>query len=452
MQHVTAKPNKLDFNPQFRRILEVLENTSQNLFITGPAGTGKSTLLQYFRAHTKKNIAVLAPTGIAAVNVQGQTIHSFFRFKPSVTFESIQRPQNKEQNKKTLFQKLDTIIIDEISMVRADLLDCIDRFLRLNGKDESAPFGGLQMIFMGDLYQLPPVVPRAEQPLFQTHYDSPYFFSARCYPQACITMMQLETIYRQTDNAFIELLNAIRNNTLTPQDLHNLNQRYQPNITQSDTSFFVFLTPTNAQAETINTTQLDQLKGSLHTFHGKVTGDFSPEYFPTNLDLHLKKGAQVMMLNNDTNQRWRNGTLGRLKAIKPLTESLAQFIVTLENGETVTVMPHTWEIHRLTLENDRLVSKVVGTFTHYPLKLAWALTIHKSQGKTFDKVVVDMGRGAFAHGQTYVALSRCKSLQGLTLKTPLSRRDIWVDKRVIDFMKNSGLLDDLGAEAVKAGL
>lgn len=429
MQH-----NKLDLNDKFTQALELLENTHKNIFITGRAGTGKSTLLSYFRQLTQKNVAVLAPTGVAAVNIKGQTIHSFFKFKPNVTLQSIKKKKSNDNNKKSIYQKLDTIIIDEISMVRADLLDCIDKFLRLNGKDADMPFGGLQIIFIGDLYQLPPIVPRQEKEIFNSCYKTPYFFSALCFQDLQMEFIELEKVYRQKDTDYIHLLNAIRNNTITEVGFQKLNQRFNPHFTPQENEFYVYLTPTNAQAKITNDKRLEQLHGISHCLKGYVSGNFGQEYFPTDLDLHVKVDAQIMMLNNDSSNRWINGTIGKITAINELEDNEKYIVVRLENGKLFDVYPYTWEISRFFLEGPHLKSEVMGTFTQFPLMLAWALTIHKSQGKTFDKVVLDMGRGAFAHGQTYVALSRCTSFEGIVLTKPLTKKDIWMDYNVVKFL------------------
>jgi len=423
----------LDFNEKFTQALDLLENTDRNIYLTGRAGTGKSTLLNYFRNTTQKKVAILAPTGVAAVNVKGQTIHSFFRFKPNVTLLSIKKKKSQDTSKKNIYQKLDAIIIDEISMVRADLLDCIDKFLRLNGKDEHKPFGGLQIIFIGDLYQLPPIVTSQEREIFSSQYKTPYFFSARCFQDFEMEFLELEKVYRQKDADYLHLLNAIRNNTITTEDLDKLNRRYDPSFTPRNNDFYIYLTPTNAQAQLINDEQLAQLGSKLHTLEASVSGNFGREYFPTSLELNIKVDAQIMMLNNDASNRWINGTIGKITAIKQ-EDGQQVIVVKLENGRTYDIYPYTWEIYHYFLEDNHLQSSVVGTFTQYPLMLAWALTIHKSQGKTFEKVILDIGRGAFAHGQTYVALSRCISLEGLILKKPLSKKDIWMDYNVVRFI------------------
>lgn len=408
--------------------LDLMENTSQNLFITGKAGTGKSTLLTYFRRHTKKKVIVLAPTGVAAINVQGQTIHSFCKFKHSVTLSSVR----KLKKEKSIYKQVDVLIIDEISMARADLLDCVDQFLRLNGKDPFLPFGGTQMIFIGDLYQLPPVVTAQEKEIFSTHYKSPYFFSAQFFEIFEMTYIELDKIFRQQENQFVNLLNAVRNETTTKADMNLLNQRLKPDF-QSDE--YICLTPTNKVADELNTLHLDALKGKTLHFEARIEGQFGKEYYPTRPTLTLKVGARIMMVNNDVKGRWINGTMGKVIGIEEIEEEDV-IIVQLEDGETVDISPHTWEINRFFLESETIQTEVIGSFTQYPLTLAWALTIHKSQGKTFQKVVLDIGNGAFMPGQVYVALSRCTSLEGLILKRPIDQGDIWSDLEVVTFVGN----------------
>jgi len=419
----------IEFNPEFTRALDLMENTPHNIFITGRAGTGKSTLLTYFRQQTKKKIAVLAPTGVAAINVQGQTIHSFFKFKPSVTLQSIKK--NTKENKQNIYKKLEAIIIDEVSMVRADLLDCVDRFLRLNGKTAEKPFGGVQMIFIGDLYQLPPVVTSQERDIFQSQYKSPYFFSAQFFEHFKMEFIELEKIYRQRDEPFINLLNSIRNKTTTDEDIALLNQRVNPDDKTEDT--YVYLTPKNVDAEAINEEKLSQLKGKMYEFEATIQGTFGKEYYPTRPLLNLKAGSQIMMVHNDHKKRWVNGTMGKVLHIQRYEDGEV-VVVELEEGKEVNVYPFTWEIHKFVLESGTLQSEPMGSFTQYPLTLAWALTIHKSQGKTFEKVILDIGKGTFMPGQVYVALSRCTTFEGLILKKPIQKKHIWLDYEVVRFI------------------
>jgi len=427
---------ELDFNEEFVAAFEALENTGQHMFITGKAGTGKSTLLQYFRAKTAKNVAVLAPTGVAAINIKGQTIHSFFGFKPDVTPESVgDIPVRKRKQK--MYRELGAIIIDEVSMVRADLMDCVDIFLRLYGPYHDRPFGGIQMIFFGDLFQLPPVVGRGEEDIFKTHYPTPYFFSSKVFEPLDFKIMQLKKIYRQKDEHFIRLLNAVRDDSVEHHHWEALNRRFKPDHQFSPEDFYIVLTTTNALADKVNNQRLQGLSGFPKIYQGTVSGEFERKSLPTPEVLELKSGAQVMMLSNDPDKRWVNGSLGKITAIVTDTEGDDVIMVELENGTEVDVKKHAWEIYQYYFDdvNNSLGSKVIGYFTQYPLKLAWAVTIHKSQGQTFERVIIDVGWGTFSHGQMYVALSRCTTLEGIVLKQPLTQRHILMDERILRFMK-----------------
>jgi ATP-dependent DNA helicase PIF1 len=427
------RPDAIDINPEFRRALDIIENTSRSIFITGRAGTGKSTLLSYFSKTTRKKVAVLAPTGVAALNVHGQTIHSFFRFRPNITPELVRRRNYRNEND-NVYRKLDAIVIDEISMVRADLLDCVDKFLRLNGPDAAAPFGGIQMVFMGDLYQLPPVVSRDEREIFGAMYESPYFYSAAVFETFRMDFVELEKVYRQQDASFVDLLNSIRNKSIDEPGLARLNTRCIPDFQPPPGEFYVYLTTTNAVAEELNARRLEELKGKTYTFQATTEGDFSKEYLPTAIELQVKTGAQVMMLNNDTAGRWVNGSIGEIIRIEEYPAGEPVIIVELTDGNIAEVAPYTWEIYNYFVDRGQLQSEVVGAFTQYPLMLAWAVTIHKSQGKTFNKVIIDFGRGTFAHGQAYVALSRCTSLEGIVLVKPVLRQHILMDYHVVRFL------------------
>jgi ATP-dependent DNA helicase PIF1 len=415
-----------------------MEETDRSVFITGKAGTGKSTLLTYFRKITRKRLAVLAPTGVAAINVQGQTIHSFCGFKPDVSLEKVKKVSEKNKAGARLYKKLEVLVIDEISMVRADLLDCLEKFLRLNGPHPRKPFGGIQMIFIGDLYQLPPVVTSAEKDLFTLAYESPYFFSAHIFSNSKFKLefVELEKIYRQTEEDFIFLLNAIRNRSVNAQDLENLNRRYAPDFHPRAGDYYIYLTSTNEQAFKRNQEKLACLPGKTFTAHGVKSGNFDTAALPTEKVLELKPGAQVMLLNNDPFGRWVNGSIGKTIRVLDQEGSDAVIQVELDDHTPVQVSPHTWEIFQYTFDarSQKIYSEPVGSFTQYPLKLAWAITIHKSQGKTFEKVVIDIGRGTFAHGQVYVALSRCTRLSGIILSKPIQKHHILMDYRVVKFL------------------
>ncbi len=425
----------LEINDQFKRALDLMEQSDKHLFITGRAGTGKSTLLDYFRNNTKKNIAVLAPTGVAAVNVRGQTIHSFFGFKPDVNPDLVQKVASRI-DKSSIYKDLDAIIIDEISMVRADLLDCVDKFLRLNGNDKYRPFGGIQMILIGDLYQLPPVVTPKDREYLAQSYVGPYFFDAGVFSCLTLEVVELEKIYRQKDASFITLLNRIRDNMVSQDELNELNRAVMNDPNLSRENFTITLTTTNALADEINDVQLDNLPGEILTYEGIFSGDFLSKDTPTHADLSLKIGAQVMLLNNDVQKRWVNGTIGKIISIDKGHHGPDILKLAIAGKGEVEVVPHTWEQHRFDIDKNthRVDTRIVGSFTQYPVKLAWAVTIHKSQGKTFDQVVIDIGRGTFAHGQMYVALSRCTTLEGIILKRPILKRHIIMDSRVHHFM------------------
>jgi ATP-dependent DNA helicase PIF1 len=429
-----SKPVEIDFNPEFQQALALMEDTAKNILLTGRAGTGKSTLLNYFRDNTGKKVVILAPTGVAAVNVAGQTIHSFFHFKPNVTPAAIKKKKSESKEKTTIYKKLTTIVIDEVSMVRADLLDCVDKFLRLNGPHAKQPFGGVQMIFIGDLYQLPPVVTSEEREIFRSHYASPYFFSAKVFAELELEFVELEKVYRQKDDEFVRLLNTIRNRSVTDDDLALFNRRCDPSFTSAADDFYLSLTSTNALADGINEQGLAELRGKVWKAAGEITGDFSKEYLPTAVELKLKKGAQIMLLNNDSFGQWINGTIGKVKKFEKDDDGDDVIVAELDNGETARISPYTWKIYKFFLKNEELRSEEVGSFRQYPVRLAFAVTIHKSQGKTFEKVAIDVGRGTFAHGQMYVALSRCTTLEGIVLKQPLKKNHILMDWQVVKFL------------------
>ncbi len=418
----------LELNPDFKYALDVLEKTSKSLFISGRAGTGKSTLLLLFRQTTKKKTVVVAPTGIAALNVKGQTIHSLFGFPPRL----IQAKDIQKSFARKWFKKIEVLVIDEISMVRADLLDAIDRSLRLN-RDNPLPFGGVQMVFIGDLFQLPPIVATEEEKrLFEMNYGTPYFFSANVLRDFDLEILELRKVYRQENRHFLRLLDAVRLNQADDEDLEDLNTRYLPNF-QSPSSYVV-LSPRNAKVDSINRRELANLLSHEHIFTANVTGEFDPRLYPAESVLHLKIGAQVMFIKNDPEGNFVNGTIGKVVGFGE--ESIKVFSDEPGSPGEMEVLPMSWEIvkYKPSKDNpDEIDTEVIGTFEQFPLKLAWAVTIHKSQGKTFDKVIIDMDKGAFETGQTYVALSRCRTLEGIVLKEKLQHRDIMVDERVVDF-------------------
>jgi ATP-dependent DNA helicase PIF1 len=418
-------PEHLEINDEFKSAFALMERSRECLFITGKAGTGKSTLLKYFKANTGKKIVVLAPTGVAAINVGGQTIHSFFKLPPKI----IQKEAIKRLRDRGLVESLDMVIIDEVSMVRADLMDGIDYALRLNCGRMKTPFGGVQMVFFGDLFQLPPVVENEARLLLQERYPSPYFFSAKVFNDCNIRSVELSTIYRQKDSSFMKLLNRVRNKEYTQADLDILNKNVQKDAARLRKNSTVILTTTNSLAETINQDCLAKLPGKEITYTALASGRFEVPAYPTSAALKLKKGAQVILIKNDPDKRWVNGTLAKIAALS------AEAIMVEINGQRCEVPVAKWQKieYRYNAAEDKIEDEVVGNFMQYPIKLAWAITIHKSQGQTFEKVIIDLGSGAFTHGQLYVALSRCTCLSGIRFKRPVIHRDIIFDQRIYEF-------------------
>jgi len=425
----------LQLNDDFRYALDALEKTPSSLFITGKAGTGKSTLLQLFRNTTKKKCAVLAPTGVAALNVQGQTIHSFFGFPPRIITPSEAGQKITRKDLLRMYKNLEVLIIDEISMVRADMLDGIDKFLRVN-RENFRPFGGVQVVFFGDLFQLPPVVTRdpVESAYFQDYYESPYFFSAKIFnePDFQLEMLELRKVYRQESRHFLRLLEAVRVNEIDHDDLEDLNERHLPHF--SETDGYITLCSRNNTADSINRRELSLLETPEFEFLAEVKGQFDPKLYPTEAALSLKKNAQVMFVRNDLEERqFVNGTIGKI--IELGKEKIV--VQTEEHGgkkRKIEVPKSEWEIIRYKGgQAGGIETETIGSFIQYPLKLAWAITIHKSQGKTFDRVLIDLGGGAFEHGQLYVALSRCRTLEGIVLRHAIRPQDVITDERVVDF-------------------
>ena len=425
----------LQLNDDFRHALDLLEKNESNLFITGKAGTGKSTLLQLFRSTSRKKMVVLAPTGVAALNVQGQTIHSFFGFPPRIVTPSEAARKVTRKDLLRMYQNLEVLVIDEISMVRADLLDGMDKFLRVN-RENYRPFGGVQVVFFGDLFQLPPVVTRdpVEAAYFSEYYESPYFFSGKIFQDADFQLesLELRKVYRQESRHFLRLLEAVRVNELDYDDLDDLNERHEPGFVASEG--YITLCARNATADKINQRELSLLESPEHEFIAEVKGQFDPGLYPTDFGLRLRKGAQVMFVRNDLEERqFVNGTIGK---ITQLTEK--SIVVETETAEgkirRIEVARAEWEIIRYKGgPTGGLETEVVGSFSQYPLRLAWAITIHKSQGKTFDRVLIDLGGGAFEHGQLYVALSRCRTLEGVVLRQRIRPQDVITDDRVVEF-------------------
>ena len=417
-------PDDFVLSEEFESIVEQLENTKDHFYITGKAGSGKSTLLAYFRSVTQKNTAVLAPTGVAAIRVKGQTIHSFFGFPPKV----IQTRHIKKVRQVELLQNLETLIIDEISMVRADVFDAIDYSLRVHRKKLTQPFGGVQVIVFGDLFQLPPVVNMDESSLLERIYpNGQFFFHSNIFQDAQFKTLELQSIYRQTDDHFIYLLNAVRDGSITNSQIDNLNDSLVENFEMDEGK--IILTTTNARASGINQNYLKQLISEEFSYRAQATGQFYKELFPTDEVLKLKKGAQVIMIKNDPEKRWVNGSIG---TIHDIAEKKIKVKI---NHKIYEVKKEKWDRIQYSYDDDQqeVLENVTGSFKQYPMRLAWAITIHKSQGQTFEKVIIDMSQGSFAPGQLYVALSRCISLEGIELLRPLKKSDVIVNKQLIGF-------------------
>lgn len=411
----------------------IVEKTDVSLFLTGKAGTGKTTFLREVVRYTKKKCIVLAPTGIAAVNAGAMTIHSFFQFGLGPFVQGVIEPKSDfriNKSKLELIRHLQLLIIDEVSMVRADLMDHIDVELRRIRRN-SKPFGGVQLLMIGDLQQLPPIAHGGEDELLRQYYKTLYFFSSAALKSMKYSCIELKNVYRQTDRHFIDILNHARNCTLTSQDITDLNARYIPGFSPKSEDGYIRLMTHNRQVDYINETELEKLDSKPYTFVAAVTGTFPEESYPTANSLTLKKGAQVMFIKNDPERRFINGTLGEVKSIDK--NSIAVRLA--ESGTIIDVEPMEWQNIRYQFdeESKEISSKQIGRFKQYPLKAAWAITVHKSQGLTFDKAIIDV-HAAFSPGQAYVALSRCRTLDGLVLSSPVSASVFMRDNAVDAYM------------------
>lgn len=427
-------PREFVLTDEFRDAMELLAG-GRHLFLTGKAGTGKSTLIRRFMSQTDRTVVVAAPTGIAALNVGGYTIHRLFGFTPTTSLADIRTGGYYPGRFARTVKGLDTLIIDEASMVRADLFDKMAAALQRYGPDPGAPFGGVQLVLVGDLYQLPPVVTEAETDFFTDRYATPYFFSADTFDRDEFPMVSLTTVFRQLgDDRMTAILNEIREGVLLGHALAELNTRTDPEFVPPADEFWLTLAPTNRLVSARNRRQLELLPGDEITHHARHTGDLSLFDPPADETLRFKVGAQIMMLTNDPADRWVNGTLGRI--IARVSDGTG-VVVEFTDGSRAEVTPFTWEATRPVVDGGSLQHEVCGTFTQLPFALAWAITIHKSQGQTLDRLVVDLTGGMFSYGQLYVALSRCTSMNGLVLKRPVLPKDLKTDRRIARFLRSA---------------
>lgn len=436
----------IEINSQFEHVLNFVNQTNQPIFLTGKAGTGKTTLLKYIRENTMKQMAVVAPTGVAAINAGGTTIHSFFQFPFAPFLPVLNLEGNADFSKQSvasfkynslrlsIFRKLELLVIDEISMVRADLLDQIDFVLRSTRKKMHLPFGGVQVMFIGDMHQLPPVVNHEEWRLLSNIYQSPYFFDSVVIRNNPPVYIELEKIYRQKDQNFIDILNKVRNNNLSFEDLEELNKHYRPDLSNNFIRDNITLTTHNQKADEINQKLLNELSDKAYVFKSKTDGIFGEKNYPADELLTLKKGTRVMFLKNNAEKNYYNGKIGIVTSVSDSTIK----VKCEEDSHEIEVGKETWTnvSYKLNKETKVIEEEILGTFSQYPLRLAWAITIHKSQGLTFEKVIIDAAH-SFSAGQVYVALSRCRSLGGLTLSSKINAETLYNDKKILQFSSSN---------------